>query len=72
MGKQKELANDIQGIANLIQYAEEYPNGATKIGYHYYNVSALIDALKDIRTRAALGATTKADRLLMQILAGLV
>lgn len=70
--KDKQLRSDIEGIANLVAYAEQYPQGATKIGYHYYNASALIDALKDIRTRAALGASTKADHLLMEILAGLI
>jgi hypothetical protein len=69
----KQIKSDIQGIADLISYGEQYPQGAIKIGYHYYNVTALTDALQDIRTRHAIGGdTNKADKLLVQILSGLV
>jgi hypothetical protein len=70
-GKQ-ELKNNMQGIANLIQYSEEYPKGAIKIGYHYYNASALIEALQDLRIRFAVGDVTKSDKILMEILAGII
>lgn len=72
MRSKTSLKEDMQGIANLVQYSEEYPEGAVKIGYHYYNISALIDVLKDLRTRSAIGDITKTDKLMMQILAGLI
>jgi hypothetical protein len=74
MNKKQEntLQEDIQGIANLIQYNEKYPQGAIKIGYHYYKASSLVDALKDIKARSVVGGQTKADHLLMQILAGIL
>ena len=69
---EEELKENMQGIANLIQYSEEYPEGATKIGFYYYNVSALIEVLKDMKIRFAMGAETKTDRLMLEILSGLM
>jgi hypothetical protein len=67
----KSQKEKMDGIANLIQYAEQYPKGAVKIGYHYYNVKALIDALQDLKIRSSIGDINKSDRLLMEILAGI-
>lgn len=70
MSKKSDVIQKMENIKNLLVAYENNPDG-----YCYMSnasglyIKSVVDALKDINVRQAMGAMTKADSLLLSIIA---
>lgn len=69
MSKKSEAQKATENIKNLLDVYKEYPQDTIGLERDYYYLKSVVEAFQDIQIRQKLGAETKADKLLLQIIA---
>lgn len=68
--KKRAVLSQMENIKNLIVAYEKNPNGYCYMtGASGLYIKSVVEALQDIKTRQSLDAMTKADALLLSIIA---
>lgn len=69
MSKKSEIQKGIENIKDLLELYATTPDAVIVMERDYYDLERFVEAYRDIQLRKSLGAETKADILLLSIMA---